>query len=78
MTMRRARRDACCYADIQMTADLWKRPPMFTGFFYDLRRAGVPVSLKEYLALMEAMQAGIAGLCGRGFLLPVPRHSGEG
>ena len=34
---------------------------MFTGFFYDLRKAGVPVSLKEYLALMEAMQAGIAG-----------------
>nr|MBP7340337.1 VWA domain-containing protein [Niveispirillum sp.] len=34
---------------------------MFTGFFYDLRKAGIPVSLKEYLALMEAMQAGIAG-----------------
>lgn len=34
---------------------------MFTGFFYDLRKAGVPVSLKEYLALMEAMQAGVAG-----------------
>lgn len=34
---------------------------MFSGFFYDLRKAGVPVSLKEYLALMEAMQAGIAG-----------------
>ncbi|SNS76471.1 MULTISPECIES: VWA domain-containing protein [unclassified Azospirillum] len=34
---------------------------MFVSFFYDLRRAGVPVSLNEYLALMQAMQAGIAG-----------------
>ncbi|MFM2041861.1 MAG: hypothetical protein RLY86_437 [Pseudomonadota bacterium] len=34
---------------------------MFTSFFYELRKAAVPVSLKEYLALMEAMQAGIAG-----------------
>ncbi|QJE72980.1 VWA domain-containing protein [Aerophototrophica crusticola] len=34
---------------------------MFPTFFYELRKAGVPVSLKEYLALMEAMQAGVAG-----------------
>jgi len=34
---------------------------MFTSFFYELRKAQVPVSLKEYLALMEAMQAGVAG-----------------
>ncbi|HYC02436.1 MAG TPA: VWA domain-containing protein [Azospirillaceae bacterium] len=34
---------------------------MFTTFFYELRRAQVPVSLKEYLALMEAMQAHVAG-----------------
>ncbi|MQP66249.1 VWA domain-containing protein [Niveispirillum sp. SYP-B3756] len=34
---------------------------MFVNFFYDLRRAGVPVSLNEYLGLMQAMQAGIAG-----------------
>ena len=33
---------------------------MFTTFFYELRKAQVPVSLKEYLALMEAMQQGIA------------------
>ena len=33
---------------------------MFTTFFYELRRAQVPVSLKEYLALMEAMQAHVA------------------
>lgn len=34
---------------------------MFISFFYDLRKAGLPVSLNEYLALMEAMKAGIAG-----------------
>jgi uncharacterized protein with von Willebrand factor type A (vWA) domain len=34
---------------------------MFTSFFYELRRAQVPVTLKEYLALMEAMQAHVAG-----------------
>ncbi|MFC7331833.1 vWA domain-containing protein [Rhodocista pekingensis] len=33
---------------------------MFTTFFYELRKAQVPVSLKEYLALMEAMQAHVA------------------
>ncbi len=33
---------------------------MFTELFHGLRRAGVPVSLKEYLALMEAMDARVA------------------
>jgi len=33
---------------------------MFTQFFYDLRTGKVPVSLKEYLMLLEAMEAGIA------------------
>lgn len=33
---------------------------MFIRFFGDLRAAGVPVSLKEYLTLMEAMEADIA------------------
>ena len=33
---------------------------MFTTFFYELRKAQVPVSLTEYLALMEAMRQGIA------------------
>jgi uncharacterized protein with von Willebrand factor type A (vWA) domain len=33
---------------------------MFTTFFYELRKAQVPVSLKEYLMLMEAMRQGIA------------------
>lgn len=30
---------------------------MFVAFFHELRRAGIPVSLKEYLALMEAVAA---------------------
>jgi uncharacterized protein len=34
---------------------------MFTNLFHELRKAQVPVSLMEYLALMEAMQAGVAG-----------------
>jgi len=33
---------------------------MFTNFFLSLRDHGVPVSLREYLTLMEGMQAGIA------------------
>ena len=34
---------------------------MFVGFFQSLRAAGVPVTLKEYLTLLEAMEKGIAG-----------------
>ena len=33
---------------------------MFPTLFSELRKAAVPVSLKEYLALMEAMAAGVA------------------
>ncbi len=33
---------------------------MFTGFITGLRSAGVPVSITEYLALLGAMQAGVA------------------
>lgn len=33
---------------------------MFINFFFELRKSGVPVSLKEYLTLMEAMEHGIA------------------
>ena len=29
---------------------------MFVAFFHDLRAAGVPVTLREYLTLMEAME----------------------
>ncbi|MDE1148090.1 MAG: VWA domain-containing protein [Azospirillaceae bacterium] len=34
---------------------------MFTNFFFDLRAARIPVTLREYLALMEAMAANVAG-----------------
>jgi uncharacterized protein with von Willebrand factor type A (vWA) domain len=33
---------------------------MFVTFFHDLRKAGVPVSLREYLSLMEALRADLA------------------
>ena len=33
---------------------------MFTTFFHELKAAKVPVTLKEYLTLMEAMQANLA------------------
>ncbi|MBT5266755.1 MAG: VWA domain-containing protein [Rhodospirillaceae bacterium] len=33
---------------------------MFTNFFYELKSAGVPVSLREYLTLLEAVKAGLA------------------
>jgi uncharacterized protein with von Willebrand factor type A (vWA) domain len=34
---------------------------MFVTFFHELKSAGVPVTLREYLILMEAMQADLAG-----------------
>ena len=33
---------------------------MFVNFFLELRQAKVPVSIKEYLALMEAMEKGVS------------------
>ena len=33
---------------------------MFTNFFLELRSAKVPVSIKEYLALMEGMEKHVA------------------
>src|SRR5229473_2046788 len=33
---------------------------MFAGFFLELRRAKVPVSLREYLTLLEAMKHNLA------------------
>jgi uncharacterized protein len=34
---------------------------MFVNFFLELRKAKVPASLREYLTLLEAMKAGVAG-----------------
>ena len=34
---------------------------MFTTFFHELKQAGVPVTLREYLTLMEAMEMNVAG-----------------
>jgi len=34
---------------------------MFVNFFHELRAAGLPVTLKEYLTLMEALEADLAG-----------------
>ena len=34
--------------------------PMFTKFFHELKSAGLPVSLREYLTLMQAMDADLA------------------
>ncbi len=33
---------------------------MFTGFFFEMKDGGIPVSIKEYLLLLEAMEAGCA------------------
>ena len=33
---------------------------MFINFFYELRNAKIPVTLREYLTLLEAMKAGVA------------------
>src|SRR5262245_25217919 len=34
---------------------------MFVTFFHELKAAGVPVTLREYLTLTEAMEADLAG-----------------
>ena len=34
---------------------------MFVTFFTELKSAGVPVTLREYLTLMEAMEKDLAG-----------------
>src|SRR5437879_9547170 len=34
---------------------------MFVTFFHELKAAGVPVTLREYLTLLEAMNADLAG-----------------
>ena len=34
---------------------------MFVTFFHELKAAGVPVTLREYLTLMEAMEKDLAG-----------------
>src|ERR1700690_4064608 len=34
---------------------------MFLNFFYELKKATIPVSVKEYLAFLEAIDSGIAG-----------------
>lgn len=40
---------------------------MFTGFFYALREEGVPVSLTEWMTLLEALDKGLAGASLHGF-----------
>ena len=50
---------------------------MFVTFFHELKSAGVPVTLREYLTLMEAMERPRVA-AGRGVLLSLPRRAGEG
>ena len=40
---------------------------MYTSFFYQLRREGVPVSITEWMTLMEALSAGLAESSLTGF-----------
>ncbi|MEC3860594.1 VWA domain-containing protein [Mesobacterium sp. TK19101] len=40
---------------------------MFVPFFENLRKTGVPVSLREYLTFLEAMKAGLATYDAEGF-----------
>ena len=53
---------------------------MLIDFFYTLRAAKLPVSVKEYLTLLEALQADVVGpksrrrLGARRFLLPWRLH----
>jgi uncharacterized protein with von Willebrand factor type A (vWA) domain len=40
---------------------------VFLGFFTELKAAGIPVSLKEYLTLIEALDKGLAGFSAEQF-----------
>ena len=53
---------------------------MLIDFFYTLRAAKLPVSVKEYLTLLEAMQAERSSIrpVGRRLLLPGAHRAGEG
>src|SRR2546426_8602094 len=42
-------------------------PKMFVTFFHELKSAGVPVTLREYLTLMEAMEHDLAARRVEGF-----------
>jgi uncharacterized protein with von Willebrand factor type A (vWA) domain len=50
---------------------------MFLQFFTSLRDAQVPVTLREYLTLMEALDANLADQSVE-HLLSVARRAGEG
>lgn len=41
--------------------------PMFTGFFYHLRRRGLPVSVQEWMTLLEGLKLGLASESLHGF-----------
>ena len=51
---------------------------MFLNFFTELRTAKVPVSLREYLSLLDALDQDLADKKSGGFLLPGARLPGEG
>ena len=42
-----------------MTVHRLPELPMFATFFHELKAAKVPVTLKEYLTLMEALEASV-------------------
>jgi uncharacterized protein with von Willebrand factor type A (vWA) domain len=50
---------------------------MFLQFFTSLREAQVPVTLREYLTLMQAIDADLAEQSVE-FLLPRAHRAGEG
>src|SRR2546421_12539182 len=52
--------ESMCYNDADGSA-------MFVTFFTELKSAGVPVTLREYLTLMEAMDNDLASRRGGGF-----------
>jgi len=45
---------------VESAAQLLYTLAMFTKFFHELKSAGLPVSLREYLTLMEAMESDLA------------------
>src|SRR5919199_4413421 len=53
--------DGRCLTNGLASSDILARSPeMFVSFFQELKAAGVPVTLREYLTLLEAMEQDLA------------------
>src|SRR5258708_1608510 len=53
--------DSCIFAQDDSAQATTRNSAMFATFFHELKAAGLPVTLREYLTLIEAMEMDLAG-----------------